>query len=327
LKFVTDVQNGLYVTLKGLAMKSWGDKNSPLYDNLPFMEIEGTGFTFPCKAEVKLDGEFQYVIKQKGEIYLANKQHHGRIRMDMPVLDSIRYAIPDDSVFLAELVWGAGKDFYDFARHKLDPNCGLGFFGCLRYDGVQLWNVATYDQTRQILEKQTFYNANAVLIPSVLVADQEELDDLFERIVSSGFEGLVAKQPDSKYVNGNTYHWTKWKNVEEGDFVIVGYQSGTKRAKILSCLIGHMVNGVITPLTHVGSGFKIDEKTDMLARLQAIDTGKVVDGDRLVPPSVIIKVVHNGVIRNPDGSVNSLRHPRFDRVRDDKVVSEIEALV
>jgi len=68
-------------------MRTWQDKNSPLYEGLPFMEIEGEGFTFPCRAEIKLDGEFSYVIKKEGKLYLANKKEHGRMRSEMPVLN------------------------------------------------------------------------------------------------------------------------------------------------------------------------------------------------------------------------------------------------
>jgi ATP-dependent DNA ligase len=266
------------------------------------------------------------MIKKQGKLYLANKPEHGRIRTEMPALLSVEADIPDDSVFLAELVWGAGKDFYDFARHKLDPECGLGIFSCLKYAGVQLWGVATHEETRRLLEKQTFYNDKVALVPCVEVADKGELNDLFKRIVKLGFEGLVAKQKTSKYVNGKTYEQTKWKNQAEGDFVICGYQTGTKRAKTLSVLIGHLVNGEVKILTHVGGGFKQEEKETMLQVLQGCkQIGRMKD-DILVEPKIVIKVIHNGVIRNPDGSVNSLRHPRFDRVRFDKTVKEIEAL-
>lgn len=308
-------------------MKTWQDKNSPLYDGLPFMEIEGEGFTFPCRAEIKLDGEFSYVIKKEGKLYLANKREHGRMRSEMPVLNEIEDKIPDDSVFLAELVWGGGKDFYDFARHKLDPDCGLGFFSCLRFAGHQLWNNLTYTATRDFLEQQKFYTPNAVLIPSVIVADQQELDDLYETIVAGGYEGLVAKTPESKYINGVTYEWTKRKFETEGDFVIIGFQSGSKRAKTLSVLIGHRVNGEIVPLSYVGGGFgsKTVMKETMLTVLSGMVTGhKGVE--TYVEPKIVVKVKYNGVIHNPDGSINSLRHPQFRDIRLDKTVEHIDTV-
>jgi len=311
-------------------MRTYQDKNSPLYTGLPFMEIEGEEFTFPCRAEIKLDGEFQYVIKQKGKLYLANKPEHGRIRMEMPVLNEIESKIPDNSIFLAELVWGDGKSFYGangFAKHKLDPNCGLGFFGCLEYAGHQLWGNLTYAATRDFLEQQKFYTPNAVLIPSVVVANQQELDDLYEVIINGGYEGLIAKTPNSKYINGVTYEWTKRKFEAEGDFVIIGFQSGTRRAKTLSILVGHRVNGEIVPLTYVGGGFGANTvpKEKMLTVLSGMVTGH--NGvENYVEPKIVVKVKHSGVIRNPDGSVNSLRHPQFRDIRFDKTVEHIDTV-
>src|SRR3972149_2881783 len=100
-------------------METWQDKNSKLYDNLPYMSIRGAinDITYPCSAEIKLDGELQYIIKAGNhQVYLANKQEHGRIRTDMPVTNSI--VCPDNTVFLGELVYGEGKSFYEFLSHK-----------------------------------------------------------------------------------------------------------------------------------------------------------------------------------------------------------------
>ena len=304
-------------------MKTWQDKNSSLYDGLPYMEIEGENAVFPCIAEIKLDGEMVYVIEKDGIVYLANKQKHGRIRTDMPVTN---VDIPKDSIFLAELVWGAGKSFYDFARHKLNQECNLGIFSCVKYKGKQLWGKMPYTEVREILEAQTFYNNKVVLIPAVQVQDAQELEDLFNKVVAGGYEGLVIKQPNSKYVNGKTYQWVKRKFQDEADLVICGYQTGTKRAKNLSVLVGHLVNGEVKFLTHVGGGFKNDEKTCLLKVLQQCkQIGKLKD-DVLVEPKIVIKVLHNGIIRNVDGSANSLRHPRFDRFRFDKTVNEVDTI-
>jgi ATP-dependent DNA ligase len=304
-------------------MKTWSNKLDPLYNGLPYMEIEGEAISYPCVAEVKLDGEFQYIIERGGIVYLANKQKHGRIRTGMPVTN---IEIPKDSIFLGELVWGAGTDFYDFARHKLDPNCNLGVFGCVQYMGKQLWGKVTYKETRDLLEAQTFYNKKVALIPAVMVQDGKELEDLFKKVVSGGYEGLVLKQLNSKYINGKTIFWTKKKYQTEADLVVLGYQTGTKRAKNLSILVGHLINGEIKPITHVGGGFKYEEKMGLLkALLKCPVIGKDKD-DVLVAPKLVVKIIYNGVIKNPDGSISSLRHPRFDRFRLDKTVDEVDTI-
>jgi len=304
-------------------MRTWQDKNSDLYDSLVFMEIEGEHIPFPCVAEPKLDGEFQYIIKRKGQVYLANKKEHGRLRTDMPVTNSIDF--PDDSVFLGELVYGAGTNFYDFLSHKLDSDLNLALFGCLRYDGNDVWKHNDYLATRKLLESQTFYNKKVSLIPRAICRNQQELDAFYNRVVGQGFEGIVIKDPLSKYIDGSTGRWAKRKFMADNDFVIMGYQSGTRRAKNLSILVGHRVDGRIQRLTYVGGGFKLYEKDALLGALKTITTGH--NGDEYyVQAKIVVTVKHYGVIRNADGGVNSLRHPQFKCVRFDKTVMQIDTI-
>lgn len=305
-------------------MKTWQDKNSPLYTGLPFMAIRGTEPMFPCIAEVKFDGEFQYVIKSNGEVYLANKQEHGRIRMEMPITQ-VDY--PDNSVFLGELVYGAGKNFYDFARHKLDADLNLVIFDCLRHDGLELWNAYPYVQRRGLIQGLTFYNEKVFLAPVHICHTQEELDAYYETVIAQGFEGIVIKDPHSLYVDGDSANWVKRKFTADAEFVIMGFKSGTAKVKTLSVLVGHRVDGEIQRLTYVGGGFGANTvpKETMLEVLKTIVTGKTGD-EYHVEPKIVVTVEHYGVIRNPDGSVSSLRHPQFKCVRYDKTVGQIDTI-
>jgi len=305
-------------------MKTYQDKNSPLYQGLPFMEIEGDYISFPNIAEVKLDGEFQYLIKKQGDIYLANKPEHGRIRTDMPVT---QIDIPDDSVFLAELVYGGGNNFYDFARHKLDDDLNLGVFGCLKYDGEEVWKTSNHIEIRKLLQRQTFYNKKVGLVPMAICNNQAELDAFFNKVVSAGFEGVVVKDPLSRYIDGMTGRWAKRKYVADADLVIMGYETGTKRAKNLTVVVGHMVDGKVERLTRVGGGFgsKTMTKEDMLKKLQLITTGKQGDVYTVIP-EIVVTVKHYGIIRNIDGSVSSIRHPQFRGIRLDKTVEQIDTI-
>jgi len=304
-------------------MKTYQDKSSQLYDGLPFMEIEGEHIPFPCIAEVKLDGEFQYVVKKQGQIYLVNKKEHGRIRTDMPVTNSID--IPDDSVLLAELVYGAGTNFYDFLSHKLDPDLNLAVFGCLKYDGQEIWKTNDYLAARKLLESQTFYNKKVSLVPKAICRNQQELDSFYNLVVGKGYEGIVIKDPLSKYIDGQTGRWAKRKFMADNDFVILGYQSGTKRAKNLSILVGHQVDGRLKRLTYVGGGFKLHEKDALLGALKTITTGHSGD-EYYVQPKIVVTVKHYGVIRNADGTVNSLRHPQFKCIRFDKTPFQVDTI-
>ncbi len=307
-------------------MKTFQDKCNPIYEGLPFQEIEGDYIPFPCVAEIKYDGEFQYLVKQRGQIFLANKKEYGRIRMDMPATSSIDF--PENSIFLAELVWDKGHTFYGaqgFITHKLDPNNNLMVFGCLRYDGNEIWKTNDYIDTRKLLEQQAFYNNKVMLSHKVVCRNQQELDSFFNWVVTQGYEGIVIHDPLHKFVNGESGRVAKRKYIADNDFVIVGFQSGTARAKNLSVLVGHKVGGKIQRLTYVGGGFKLEQKEALLAVLKDTITEKVGD-EYHVEPKIVITVQHRGVIRNNDGSINSLRHPNFKDFRFDKTVEQIDTL-
>jgi ATP-dependent DNA ligase len=303
-------------------MRTYQDKNSPLYEGLPFCEIRGDYIHYPCVAEIKADGEFQYLISQEGKVYLANKREHGRIRTEMPVTN-IR--LPDNSVFVAELIYGAGMDFYDFLRHKLSEDLNLTVFGCVRYEGEDIWKTHNYIEVRKILERQKFYNEKVKLAPKFLAQNKGQLLDFFDRVTKQGFEGVVIKDLLSQYANGETGRWVKWKYQTDADFVICGFQSGSKRAKTLSVLLGHRVDGKIQPLTYCGGGFSFEEKETLLRVLKEKITGN--EGDEYyVDPKIVITVKYNGVIRDEKGSVHSLRHPRFKCFRFDKTPQEVNTI-
>lgn len=303
-------------------MKTWQDKNSSLYDGLPFMKIIGEYPVYPCVAEIKYDGEFNYLIS-RDKNYLANKKEHGRIRTEMPCTSMV---IPNDSVFIGELIHGNGTNFYDLLRHKLTEDLRLGIFGVLRLDGIDVWKSLTYVEQRKILESQTFYNDRVFLVPSFKAPDEIQLKNIFDNVCLKRFEGIVIKDPTSKYISGETGRWVKWKKDYDADLVIMGFMTGTKRAKKLSLLLGHKSpDGTIQAITHCGGGLKDVEKDIILAQLQKHVIGKVKD-DYLVEPKIVVTIKHNGIISNADGSVSSLRHPRFKTIRQDKTVGQIDTI-
>ncbi len=307
-------------------MITFQDKCHRLYEGLPFMEIRGEYIPFPCLAEVKLDGEFQYIIKEGGKVTLLNKKEHGRIRKDMSATCNLD--IPDNTILLGELVWGDGKSFYDFARHKLDHNNNLGIFDCLRWDGEDVWKTHNHLDIRGLLEKQSFYNEKVCLVPKAVCRDKQELDTFYHRVISQGYEGIVIIDPYSKYIDGATGRRAKRKNVADVDLVIMGFQTNNKRVKTLSILVGHKVNGKIQEITHVGGGF--GATTVPKETLLSVLKDMVIDvkgDDYYVEPKLVATIKHYGIIRNVDGSVSSLRHPQFCGIRFDKTVEGIDTII
>jgi len=300
-------------------MKTWQDKNSPLYANLPFMEIAGNHIFYPCVAEIKFNGEFQYLINDGTETYLANKKEYGRIRTGMKVTN---INIPEQSVFCGELIYQDGKVFQDFQRHKLTDDLRLVIFQVLRVKGQDIWKVANYTDQRKLLEKQTFYNNDVFLVPNFAIANRKQFDDIFDRmVVKQGYEGLVAKDPLSSYINGETGKWYKEKFKGYANLAIMGF----KVVKDISLLLGHRVNGQIVPICHCGGGMKDSEKETFLRVLRPLAIDKK-GNDYLVSPKIVIKVKHGGTIRDASGNVSSLTSPQFETIMMDKTINEVDTI-
>jgi len=63
-------------------------------------------------------------------------------------------------------------------------------------------------------------------VPCQLAHDMEQLYDIHSEYVSSGYEGTMIRDPNSKYESKRSKHLQKHKDFEEEEFVIVGAKEG-----------------------------------------------------------------------------------------------------
>ncbi|MDQ3823130.1 MAG: DNA ligase D, partial [Actinomycetota bacterium] len=167
----------------------------------------------------------------------------------------------------------------------------------------------------------------------------EAFDDgeaLFRAAEEQGFEGIIAKRTDSRYLAGRrTRDWLKVKTHGEQEFVVAGYTRGKGRR---SAGFGSLVLAVhdedaggLRYVGNVGTGFtdaEIDRLLDLLRPLER-DTSpfravpkmpKVRRGDVVwLEPELVAQVefaewTHDG----------HLRAPRYKGLREDKPAEEVE---
>ena len=90
---------------------------------------------------------------------------------------------------------------------------------------------------------------------------------LLQAARAHGFEGIMAKQADSRYLAGKRSRaWLKIKSTLSAEFLIGGYSKGNgSREALGALLVGYREDGQLCYAGHVGSGF--DEATlEMLER-------------------------------------------------------------
>lgn len=150
---------------------------------------------------------------------------------------------------------------------------------------------------------------------------------LYAAMCAQGYEGIVSKRADARYVGRRTQAWVKVKCLARQEFVIVGWTPSSARARAFaSLLLGQREEGGLRYAGKVGTGFDaalIDELRAKLDRL-AVEKPTVeapraaVRGAHWVRPELVAEVAF--AERTTDGV---LRHPSFIGLRGDKPTAEV----
>lgn len=198
-------------------------------------------------------------------------------------------------------------------------------FDLLYLDGWDLRN-CRLDDRRQLLEQSGFRGAAT----RILDAFPEDGQLVYEQAKAMGFEGILAKKLDSKYKDGTrTQNWLKIKGYLSDNFVVAGYTQGEGMRK---STFGALVLGVwegdrLVYQGNVGGGFS-DQQLEEIRR--TLDENKT-DGSpfqeklpiqgkvQWVKPTLCAEV--RFMSRTREGM---LRHPTFQRIRHDVLVTESE---
>lgn len=144
-----------------------------------------------------------------------------------------------------------------------------------------------------------------------------------------GWEGVIAKRVDSRYVHRRSRDWLKFKCVREQELVIGGWTDpGGSRHGFGALLLGYFDGSRLRYAGRVGTGFSEDQLAAIHARLarlerQAppfVDAGEERGRDDVhwAAPRLVAEVGFTEWTRE-----GRLRHPRFLGLRDDKPAREV----
>lgn len=202
-------------------------------------------------------------------------------------------------------------------------------------------------------ENSKFYNQAAVIIPteSPIVSNVDQMRKMFDKYVSQGFEGIILKKIDDRYIPGvRNLDWIKIKKSIEGkvvdtvDLVILGYYSGSgKQTKFgMGALLAGVYNSQnnnYEPITKIGTGITEDRWAEISSRLKEITLAakpkEVVEGvyqkpDFWVEPSIVVQVEADEISASKVYSAGldqlgfglALRFPRLIIFGRDKVATD-----
>lgn len=261
--------------------------------------------------EPKLDG-WRLIVHHTGRGVLA---YGGRNAADysgkLPYIETeIAGCLPADTALDGELIsvidggssGAVGSVMTSTGPHiptVADLPLKLVVFDVLRCDGQDTRGLPWHER-RAILEAANFDSLQHVQRVETFPSSPRT----YQVAVELGFEGVVCKIRDSKYVNTRSHSWIKLKATDTCDALITGFKPGTgNRAGEVGALNVNLLdeNDVDTGVETTVSGMTDAIRANMLAN-PANWLGK------------IIEVKHNGKL--PTGKV---KHPRFVRLRDDKL--------
>ena len=138
-------------------------------------------------------------------------------------------------------------------------------FDCLYLDGRDLRRDPLSERRAAVQE----LIKDGVLFPSRLLAENGLEADKTARL--RGFEGVVAKDLSSPYIEGRTTRWLKFKVHQEDEFVIAGFTAPAgSREHFGALLLGAYDRGELRYAGKVGTGFTRETLSQLYRKFQPL---------------------------------------------------------
>jgi DNA ligase-1 len=200
-------------------------------------------------------------------------------------------------------------------------------------NGEQIINMPL-KQRKEILSNISFREP-IVNAYQYTVSSEQSIIAMFEKSRDIGYEGLVLKDPDSRYYPGKRgRYWIKLKKeLDTIDTVIVIAEYGHgKRAGVLSDYTfavrdENNNNNQLKTIGKAYSGLTDDEINKITKKLKSIMIKD--DGYRMiVRPEIILEIAFDSIQKSDrHDSGFALRFPRIKNIRTDKTVMDIDTLL
>lgn len=277
--------------------------------------------------EEKYDGIRILAYKEGSRVTLLSRNANDRTARFHMVAEAVS-ALPHQTLLLdGEVV---AFDRRAVSRFQLLQNLAddvrYAVFDCLYIDGRDLRTEALRTR-RTALEK--LLGKPAGRQPTLFCSARLTADGLkaFEIAKRKGFEGVVAKDESSPYIEGRSAKWLKFKVKQEDEFIIVGYTAPTgAREHFGAILLAGYDGDKLKYVGKVGTGFSQETLAKLFRKFQPLVRAKspVVDSPRerdvtWLAPRLVAQIAYSEWTDD-----RKLRQPVFLGLRDDKDAAEVE---
>ena len=281
----------------------------------PFNE---SGWVF----EEKYDGIRVLAYKEGKRVSLLSRNNIDRTKNFQEIVASIANLKPTTLLLDGEIV------VFDRSRVSrfqfLQQGKGHAFyaiFDCLYAAGIDLRQKPLSDR-REVLER-VLPADGTLLLSRRLSANGLDAYKLANR---RGYEGLVAKDNASPYVERRSRYWLKVKVHQEDEFVIVGFTAPQgSREHFGALLLGVYEEAKLRYVGKVGTGFDKNKLAALSKKFHPLIVNKLtlLDPPReknvtFLKPKLVAQISYQELTAD-----KKLRQPVFLGLRDDKPPAEV----
>lgn len=292
-------------------------------------------------AEYKYDGIRAHIHKRGDRVEIFTRDQK-RITDQFPeVCKFFAEMKADDFLIDGEIVPYSGGKIHPFAyiqkrlgkKEGLEAEVEKNPAAFIAYDFLYYKKELLFDlpltQRREMLEK-TFGPEGVMFSTKKIVHNNDEFLDFFRESKAEGREGLMVKNPESKYESGKRgIHWLKYKQtLDPLDVVVMIAEWGEgKNAKYLSSYtfgVWDEKKKSIIPVGRVASGMTEEDLKNFTKLIPTIAAEKIPSGYK-VQPEIILEVGFENIQKSERYiSGYAVRFPRVLRIRTgDKPLEEI----
>jgi len=276
--------------------------------------------------EEKYDGYRILAYKEGRKVRLLSRNANDRTARFKEVADAVSGLPPETLLLDGEVV---AFDDRRVSRFQLLQNLAkelhYAVFDCLYIDGRDLRGEPLRAR-RAALEKVLGKPVGKQ--PTLFSSARLAADGLkaYEIAKQKGFEGVVAKDESSPYLEGRSAQWLKFKVKQQDEFIVVGYTAPAGvREHFGALLLAAYLRGELKYVGKVGTGFSRETLAKLFRQFQPLVRGKpqIVDPPRerdvtWLAPRLVAQIAYGEWTDD-----RKLRQPVFLGLRDDKRSEEV----
>jgi bifunctional non-homologous end joining protein LigD len=276
--------------------------------------------------EEKYDGYRILAYKEGSNVTLLSRNAKDRTAHFQSIADAVGALRHETLLLDGEVV---AFDRHSVSRFQLLQNLASGLhyaiFDVLFADGRDL-RTEPLKTRRAGLEK--ILGKPVGKRPTLFVSARLAPDGLkaYQIAKQRGFEGVIAKDESSRYMQGRSAQWLKFKVKQEDEFVVIGYTAPAgAREHFGALLLAAHEGDELKYVGKVGTGFSQETLAKLFRKFQSLVRGKppVTDPPRerdvtWLAPRLVAQIAYGEWTDD-----RKLRQPVFLGLRDDKRAGEV----